>query len=179
MRTKLLILLIAAVIMGCEKDKEEGPAYVGTWEYNEEDEVLETEPIQIILSSKMVLTLTTNTWQMIMQIKVPPLINDFENYMGFKGTMTVDGEDVEIVFKEVGMREINEQTYSFIDDDITWYSESEDPNMFGMLFDDIGPGETTISGKLIVEGSKLTMKMDENQNNQYEPDEITVFTKAK
>jgi hypothetical protein len=32
---------------------------------------------------------------------------------------------------------------------------------------------------LIVEGGKLTMKMDENQNNQYEPDEITVFTKAK
>ena len=80
MRTKLLILLIVAVIMGCEK-KEEGPAYVGTWEYNEEDEVLQNEPIQITLSSKMVLTLTTNTWQMIMRIKVPPLINDFENYM--------------------------------------------------------------------------------------------------
>ena len=107
------------------------------------------------------------------------LINDFENYMGFKGTMTVDGEDVEIVFREVGLREVNEETYSFIDDEITWYSEAADPNMFGMLFDEYGPSQTTISGKLIVEGGKLTMKMDENQNNQYEPDEITVFTKAK
>lgn len=178
MKTKLLILLIVAVIMGCEKD-EEGPAYVGTWEYYEEDEVLQTEPIQITLSSKMVLTLTTNTWQMIMRIKVPPLISDFENYMGFKGTMTVDGEDVEIVFREVGLREINEETFSFIDDEITWYSQATDPNMFGMLFDEYGPSQTTISGKLIVEGGKLTMKMDENQNGQYEPDEITVFTKAK
>jgi hypothetical protein len=179
MKTKLLILLIVAVIMGCEKDKEEGPAYVGTWEYNEEDEVLSTDPVQVTLSSKMVLTLTKDSWQMISRIKVTPFWSEFEDFMGFKGTMTVDGEDVEIVFKEVGYREVNEETYSFIDDEITWYSESEDPNMFGMLFDDIGPGETTISGKMIVEGGKLTMKMDENKNNQYEPDEITVFTKAK
>ncbi len=179
MKTKLLILLIIAVIMGCEKDKEEGPAYVGTWEYNEEDEVLETDPILVVLSSKMVLTLTKDTWQMLMRIKVPPIINDFENFMGFKGTMAVDGEDVEIVFKEVGYREVNEETFTFIDDEIVWYNAQDDPNMFGMLFDEYGPGETTISGKLIVEGSKLTMKMDENKNNQYEPDEITVFTKAK
>jgi hypothetical protein len=176
MKTKLLIFLIAAVILGCEKDKEEGPAYVGTWEYNEEDEVISTDPL-VVFSGKMVLTLTKDSWQMIMRVKVTPLFTDFEDYMGFKGTMTVDGEDVVIVFREVGVREIDEQTFTFIDDEITWYSEAEDPNMFGALFYQYGPDNKTISGKMIIEGNKLTMKMDEDMNGVYDEEEITVFTR--
>ncbi|HJX72453.1 MAG TPA: hypothetical protein VJ346_10885 [Bacteroidales bacterium] len=176
MKAKLLIFLIVAVILGCEK-KEEGPAYVGTWEYAEENDTLATQPILLILSQKMILTLSKDSWQMMMQIKLPPQINNFSDYIGFKGSMTVDGEDVEIIFKEVGMREINYQTFTFIDDEVTWYNETDDPNMFGSLFYEYGPDDTTISGKLIVEGNKLTMKMDEDLNGQIDEEEITVFTR--
>ncbi|MBN2215369.1 MAG: hypothetical protein JW723_14110 [Bacteroidales bacterium] len=178
MRTKLLILLIIAVIMGCEKDKEEGPAYVGTWEYNEEDETISTDPFLIVLSQKMVLTLSKDKWQMIRRVKVTPGFSDFEDVMGFKGTMTFDGENVEIVFQEVGYREIDYQTFTFIDDEVVWYSAENDPNMFGSLFyDEFEMEHTTISGKMIVEGNTLTMKMDEDLNGQYDSEEITVFTR--
>ncbi|MBN2610801.1 MAG: hypothetical protein JXB00_04515 [Bacteroidales bacterium] len=173
----VVILFLAAIIMACE-EKEEEKTYVGTWEYAEENDTLQATPVLIVLNQKMVLTLNADTWQMLMNIRVQPAIPEWTEYLGFKGAMTIEGEDIQIVFTHVGIRQINYQTLTFIDDEVVWYSEAEDPNMFGSLFDEYGPEHTTISGKMVVNGDKLTLKMDENLNGQIEDEEIQEFTRV-
>ena len=179
MKTKLLLLIpLLALLIACEK-KDTKPAYVGTWESAVETDTLTTDPYLVLLNHKMELTLEENTWQMIMKIKVAPIINDFTDYMGFKGTMTVDGEDAVVNFTEVGIRSVDTQTFTFIDDAIVWYNAEDNPTNFSALMAEYGPDNTTIQAKLNVSGNTLTMKSDDNLNGTYEEDEITEFTRIK
>ncbi len=178
MKTKLLlVLVILASFIACEK-KNEGPIYAGTWEKVVENDTVATDPFTIVLNQKMVITLTKDTWKMVSQIKIPPVINDYTEYVGFKGTMTVDGEDAEIVFTDAGIRQFDTQNLTFIDAQIIWYNATDDPTMFSSVMNEYGPDYTTVQAKMTVSGNTLTMKTDDNMNGQFEEDEIQVFTKV-
>ncbi len=170
----LLILLIAAA-MSCEKEKNESPAYVGTWASYESD-TLSVNPF-ILLENKMVMKLQTSSWEMVSKIKVTGYIPDWEDYLGMKGTCTVSGDDAVVTFQEIGVRNLNTQTMTFIDDEITWYNATDNPNEFGLYLDEYGSGTATQNSKFIVSGNTLTIKTDDDGNGTFEGDEIMTFTR--
>ena len=171
----LPILLIVAVL-SCEKNENESPAYVGTWVRTEAD-TLSFTPL-VLIENKMEMKLQVGSWEMISKIRVTGYITDWEDYMGMRGTLNVSGEDAVITFQEVGVRAMNMQTMTFIDDEITWYNADDNPNEFGFYLDEYGPGVTTQDAKFIVVGNTLTVKADDNGNGTIEEEEILVFTKG-
>jgi len=171
----LLPVLLIVAVLSCEKEENKSPAYVGTWVRTEAD-TLSLVPL-VLLENKMVMTLQVGSWEMISKIKVTGYIPDWEDFMGFKGTLTVSGEDATITFAEIGVRNLNMQTMTFIDDEITWYNANDNPNEYGLYLDEYGPGTTTQEVKFIVSGNTLTIKADDNGNGTYEEDEIMVLTR--
>lgn len=171
----LLSLMLIVLVLSCEEDKKSTPAYVGTWAYYETD-TLSDIPL-VLMEYRMQLKLTTSTWEMISQIKMTGYFTSWEDWMGMKGTHTVEGEDITLYFTDVGVRELNFQTMTFIDEELVWYNSVTDPEEFEDYFDEYGPDETTQEGKLIVSGNTLTIKTDDNGNGTYEEDEIMTFTR--
>jgi hypothetical protein len=171
----LPVLLIVAVL-SCEKDKNESPAYVGNWVRTEAD-TLSLVPL-VLLENKMEMKLQVGSWEMISKIRVTGYITDWEEYMGMRGTLTVSGEDATITFAEIGVRNFDMQTMTFIDDEITWYNANDNPNEYGYYLDEYGPGIATQEAKFIVSGNTLTVKADDNGNGTIEEEEILVFTKG-
>ncbi len=171
----LVSVLLIVLVMACEEDKKSTPAYVGTWVSYETD-TLSVVPL-VLLENKMQMKLQTSTWEMLSQIRMTGYFPDWEDWMGMRGTHTVDGEDVVLIFTDIGVREMNMQTMTFLDDEIVWYNAVTDPEEFEDYFDEYGPDDTTQEGKLIVSGNTLTIKTDDNGNGEYDEDEIMTFTR--
>jgi hypothetical protein len=170
---KLYSLLFTALCMviffitACEKE-EDVPDYVGTWiatgSFTEEE---------VTLEMKDILTLKTSSLTEVLQIK-NPLTDNWLDYLGLKGSLTVSDNTMSIVLNELGMSSFDMMT-GMPTGNITYYSKEQ--NEFDQLISESGMPET-YSAQFSVSGGSLTFKVDINEDGDFDDEgEVTIYTK--
>ncbi len=148
------------LICSCTKEKEK-PPYIGIWTATE---------IQQGFEMKDSLTLTENSFEDIIMIG---LNNQWEEYMGIKGTIEASGNNLHLTVTSVAMAQLNIYSGEVISG-LQWYEEGS-PG-FNQYIDHFG--NPVMDGEYYIEGDEMTTKLDMDGDGEYiSYGEITVYTK--
>ncbi len=167
----IVIFVIFAIVSACKKDDgDDTPAhdYVGTWVVT--GNVTNDE---VTFEMKDIMTFTEGTFTEIMQIK-NPATSQWINYLGMKGTMTVNGKAMNINVNEAGISTIDPVS-GVPSGTITYYKNNR--NEFTQ-FMELLEMPATFQSEYEVSGNKLTFKTDYNADSDYnDEDEVSVYTR--
>ena len=162
----LISLCLFALIISCEKD-EDVPDYVGSWEATG---TILWDTLE--LGYKEVITFTTSTYNITGQLKNPST-NEWIDYMGFKGSMTVNENEMNITITDVGMSTFDAFT-RMPTGEILYYKDSQDEfsdllELFGIV--------KTFKMEYSISENNLTLKADYNGDGKYDVTETIIYTK--
>lgn len=159
---KFLLVVFVFALISCEKDEEQNTDYVGTW-------VIDNLIVNGIFEGKEQLVLAKNDFTRTLEVET--VGGAYVDLFGLKGTMTVDGEELELHPNRIGFANINQETFEI--GEFIWYEET----MPGFE-EAIEPyGGFNIAGKWEVEDGILTIKLDVNGDGSYSTDEISTYEK--
>jgi len=166
--TQFIILLFGLTFCyACEKDKN-NPDYVGTW--------VATGTISVdtvIMEMKDIMTFSTNTFSDIGQIKNPDT-NAWINLIGLKGSISVNGNIMNVAITEIGMSAFDMLT-GMPTGDIVYYKDSQ--SQFSSLLSQSGM-KKTFKSEYSISVNYLTLKTDNNNDGDYnDENEVTIYTK--
>ena len=154
------LLLVSLVFTNCEEEAKT-PDYVGTWEYTETDTSGATATMTLILTETtvdMTMVLTSEGISITMGT--------------MKGDLSVDGNKMTITVTEIGVPDIDWETFEFKG------IITVKPGDEGWDEAVAESGGETWTAEWSVSGDKLTVKSDDNNDGDYEDeDETMVFTK--
>lgn len=166
-KTAAFLLLVAVTVVSCKKDDDD-PDYVGTWvvlgTFNDGETNFEM---------KDVLTLSSGKFEEKMQLK-NPVNNTWLDYMGMKGTLTVNGNKINVTITEIGLSAINPvtQTPTGV---ITYYKSTD--TEFSELVEGFGI-DLTYQSEYSIQGSEITIKTDLNGDGDFnDEDELSTYTR--
>lgn len=166
--TKLVTILLLVFIFSyaCKKD-EINPDYLGAWA------VTGTIRLDTIMEAKDIMTFSDNSFSDIMQIKYPKT-NKWIDYSGLKGSMSVNGDTMNLEIKEVGL-----STWDIISGvytgNIVYYNDSQ--SQF-LSYLSISHMEKTSKAEYSISENNLTLKTDKNKDGDYsEIGEVTIYSK--
>ncbi len=151
------ILLLAVVAVACKKD-EDDPDYVGKWyqTYTERG-----------LTFKQLLTLKKNSFEMLIQIQNPTNPGSYIDYMGQKGTFTVQNDILTVTLTSIGIAQINPLTFMPVGDMVYYNAGTSE---FNNVLQQAGFDEPTFNAKYAVSGNELTLTIDFNNNGSFDDD---------
>jgi hypothetical protein len=166
-RQFIVFLFVLTFFYACKKD-EDNPDYVGTW--------VATGTLTedtLILEMKDVMTFSKNTFSDIWQIKDPDT-NEWIDFFGLKGTISLSGNIMNVTIKEIGM-----STFDMISGmptgNIVYYNDSQ--NQFSTLISQSGMA-ATFESEYTITGNNLTLRTDNNDDGDYnDENEVTIYTK--
>jgi hypothetical protein len=165
-KSLLFIALVAVAFTSCKKDDPD-PEYVGNW--------FTTGKTQIdgnVREFKELITLTKTTYSDLLQIKDPEK-NEWIDYLGFKGTMTITGLKLNVTLNEAGL-----STFDIAENptgEIKYYKRGD--QFFTQFMEYIEMPET-LEGEYQVDGNELTLKSDLNDDGDYiDEGETTTYTR--
>ena len=162
-----ILLIILSFCYACKKD-ENNPDYAGTWEATGTMNVN-----SIIMEMKDIMTLSTNTFSDIGQIKNPDT-NEWINLIGLKGSISVNGNIMNVAIMEIGMSAFDMIT-GMPTGNIVYYKDGQ--SQFSSLLSQSGM-EKTFNSEYSISGNNLTLKTDNNNDGDYnDENEVTVYTK--
>jgi hypothetical protein len=167
MYNTLSCFIVMAVVIGACKKDEDNPEYVGTWYQIYTDGGL---------TFKQLLTLKKSSFEMLIQLQNPTNPGIYINYMGQKGTFTVQNDILTITLTSIGIAEINPVTFMPMGDIVYYNSGSAE---FNNMLQQAGFNDLTFNAKYAVSGNELTFKIDINNNGSFDDDvdETGVFTR--
>ncbi len=142
----LIAMSFVAALFFTSCEKEKTPDYVGTWYYTETDDLFGEVQQRLILQESSI--------ELAMEFRDED--ENWQQFMGFKGNLQVDGDNFTMTITQIGSPEIDFETMTF--GEIVWYgAETEE---FDSFIEDSFDGTATQSGTLIVDGNTLTIKAD-------------------
>lgn len=172
-RAIMVFLVITAVFStSCNNDDDEDDetqtaSYVGKWS---SDIIVSDEDGDY----KDNLTLTKNTFEDLIQTQTSA--NNWVNSIMVKGSMTVNGNVMNVHVSEIGISEIDETTGDFTGN-ITTYKEGS--LFYGIIMDEVGQ-DSDFQSEYAVNGNKLTLKTDMNDDGDFNDiNETTVYTRQQ
>jgi hypothetical protein len=164
------ISLVIFSFNSCKKDDDNNndPAYVGTWSRTD------TIPVDTFaLQVKDLLTFTKTTVTNMGQIFNPDT-DEWLDLMGMKGTFTASGKSLNITVSQVGISDFD--TLGVPTGSIQYYTK-DDPE-FNLVLNELDQKEN-FDAEYSVSGNKLTMKVDDNGDGDFNDDgETQVYTKG-
>lgn len=168
LRSFVFMTLLVTLVASCKKDDDDDPDYVGTWV------VLGTSSDgETTLEMKDVMILSKGSFNEKIQVK-NPTNNVWLDYMGMKGTMSVNGPKMDITVTEVGLSSLN--PVSGVPTGVITYYKSTDAE-FNQLIEGFGM-QTTFQSEYAVAGNEITIKTDYNADADYNDEgETTTYTR--
>ena len=166
----LMVLLVITTTFNssCKKDddKDQSADYVGKWSSDIIDASAEFE------ENKNLLTLTVNSFDNVIQTKNSA--GTWINSIQIKGSMTVNGNKMNIHVSEIGMSDIDENTGDFTGN---MESYKEGSLFFAIIMSQINK-DVDFQSEYAVEGNKLTLKTHTNDDDDYDDaNESIVYTR--
>lgn len=167
LRSVILLTLLVSVFSSCKKDDPD-PDYVGTWvvlgTYNDGDQTIEM---------KESITFSKNSFTQKRQLK-NPVNSAWLDFTGIKGTFTVADKKMNITITEAGMSSISSIT-GLPTGQIEYYKSTDD--VFTDLLE-LFELTATFQSEYVVAGSEITIKIDYNNDSDYNDDgEVITYTR--
>ncbi len=166
--TFLLGILVLIFFTSCEDENDTPPAYVGVWEMLSTDSIGDTE-----VDMKQMLTLHEDSFETI--VSMLPDDQPAIDVMGMKGDLDMDGDNGTITFTSYGKQQYDNSANPT---GMVWYEEGD--TEFNKFITDDMDGKKTQNIKISVDGDKLNIKIDQNNNGSFddEEDENQIFDKV-
>lgn len=162
-----LVVTLSAVSCNKDDDDEKDPVYLGTWSRTETVIIDEFE-----LDVKDIMTFTKNSVTNLGQI-YNPLTEEWIDLMGLKGSLSVDGNSMDVTVDEIGFSDTDLD--GLPTGDMTYY-DSGDPE-FDALLNEFEL-EENFEAEYSVAGNQLTLKTDDNSDGDFNDEgETAVYTK--
>ena len=160
--------LLVIFSSSCKKDAPVLPNYAGTWVASGYL-LLDTEDS---IPMKENMTFTEKTFSDLMQVKVTN--GQYVDYMKVKGSMTFNGNIMNITANEIAISAFNMVTNMPTGQMTSYQSGSAE---FDSFFSNSGQSKT-FKSEYSVSGNQLTLKTDNNGNGNYlDANETTVYTR--
>jgi len=163
MNFKYIPIVIITFIIGlfaCE-EKDDSASFVGTWT---------STRVEDGKTLKDNLTLTEGSFDELIKFKLLPTI--FIDVLGAKGSLAYTGSTLILTIETVGIAEVDD-IGNF--GQMNWYTiESEE---FSTAVDQFGG--KTVNCEYEVNGDKMTLKKDIDEDKKYSEDEINEYTRVK
>lgn len=167
LKSLFFIALLAIVISSCKKDDPD-PDYVGTWYVTGSAELDDGSTVEM----KEVMKLNEGSFSDVIQVKNPDT-NKFLDYMGTKGTMTVNGNRMTVTVNEAGVSTFD--VSGIPTGTINYYksNQTEFTTLMALL-----EMPTTFQSEYEIAGNQLTLRTDYNADSDFTDDgEVTVYTR--
>lgn len=163
----LLFTAITVLVSSCEKDDDEVPAYVGTWQnismFDEDN----------MIQMKETLILKENSFSALGEVNFD---GEWIDYVKLAGSLNVSGTSMTLTIKELGISSFDMIT-GYPTGQIVTYKEGT--AQFELIMGESGQ-EQIMSSEYSVSGENLSVKEDFNEDGDFnDEDEITVYTRVK
>jgi len=172
-KTKILsrsILLLSVVIISlssCKKDDPEVANYIGTW-----SSIQNVTQDGISMDIKDVITLTEDSFIDIAQF-LNPSTGKYVDLMKMSGNLSVLSTTMLVTIKEIGINQIDPNTGQ----STGMFSVKEGDAQFEDLFIKLGLSKS-FKSEYSVNGNKLTLKTDGNNDGDYtDKNETVIYTR--
>lgn len=167
LKSVFFIVLLAVTISSCKKN-DPAPDYVGTWYATGSAQLEDSTTVEM----KEVMKLNDGSFSNVIQVKNPST-NAYLDYLGTKGTMTVNGKKMSVTVTEAGVSTFD---VSGIPTGTIHYYKSNETGFTTLLAFLEMP--SSFQSEYEISGNQLTLKTDYNADSDYNDDgEVTVYTR--
>ncbi len=163
----IISLFVFSLLSSCKKDNV-NPDYVGTW--------VATGTINLsnmTMDYKDVITFSTSSFEDIGKVK-NPVTSAWLDFVGLKGSMTVNGNVMDITLTDAGITTFDAVT-GLPTGTLVYYKDNQ--SEFSTILTQSGM-KKTFQSEYSISGNNLTLKTDLNNDGDYtDANETTVYTK--